>query len=665
MATSTTDIEAFADKIQLMGLIPGPQKPYIGFLSANGGLVTSLGDLINKIDDGTVTRNDYIDVLKDIGAVGTGAAALANLTSLVAINPLLLLGLGLGLAALDYADEHNYDTTEMYNDIKSKWDQVTDYLNSDTPPEDSDLTYDPKKFDPNTPAPDLDRDGIPDWLDQDMDNDGIPDSQDSDRDNDGIPDDIDPDPFTPEPNPDDGHPFDPESFDPPRRSDPLVLDMNKDGLISTASLADSTAFFDLTGDGIKEKVGWVSASEGIVAFDKNGNGKIDGISEVFGTATTSGFAELRTLADSNYDGVIDRRDELYNQLKVWQDTNQDGISQTNELKTLSEAGVKSIQLDVIGTNINLNGNLLSEAGRYSDSTGTRSLAADVELTFDARITTVDTSLIPEYTVHPESASLPKLRGYGAVYNSEIAYNVNDNLRNLAISMSQDITSVAKNFDAFIAEWSGLNTLLQTVQSKYNLTTTPILSDMDKKVWIYEHFMGDARFSSGIESRINDTALIMKTGGSASVAAGRYTDANVNTAYNRVKERYEAIFALQALYPQIMNTMTYDVSIDEFVISDASAFTQSAAEYLNNPDNGIEAKLYLCDAMNTLETTFLDFNASTVSASITDPLMRELVNGIYAGTYKAHVYENGTYTSGSILADSKQYFKLNSTQRKAA
>lgn len=166
---------------------------------------------------------------------------------------------------------------------------------------------------------------------------------------------------------------------------------------------------------------------------------------------------------------------------------------------INEAGVK---------NINLNGNLLSEAGRYSDSTGTRSLAADVELTFDARITTVDTSLIPDYTVHADAATLPKLRGYGAVYNSEIAYNVNDNLRNLAITMSQDITSVAKNFDAFIAEWSGLNTLLQTVQEKYALTSAPILSEMDKKVWIYEHFMGDARFSSGIESRINATILVI-------------------------------------------------------------------------------------------------------------------------------------------------------------
>jgi len=258
-------------------------------------------------------------------------------------------------------------------------------------------------------------------------------------------------------NPKDGHPFAP--LPPLQRRDPLVLDMNKDGLISTVSLADSTAFFDLTGDGIKEKVGWVSASEGIVAFDKNGNGKIDGISEVFGTATTSGFYELRQLADSNYDGVIDRRDELYNQLKVWQDANQDGISQASELKTLAEAGVKNIQLDVIGTNINLNGNLLSEAGRYTDSAGDRELAADIELTFDARVTTIDTSTIPNYTEYPESKTLPNLRGFGVVMDTSIAYNLNDTLRAMGVEYARDITKVATQFDEFIAELAGLNTML--------------------------------------------------------------------------------------------------------------------------------------------------------------------------------------------------------------
>ncbi|PHM16873.1 MAG: hypothetical protein CJD30_09285 [Sulfuricurvum sp. PD_MW2] len=449
-------------------------------------------------------------------------------------------------------------------------------------------------------------------------------------------------------NPKDGHPFDPTSFDPPRR-DPLVLDLNHDGKISTVSLSDSNAYFDLTGDGIKEKVGWVQASEGIVVFDKNGNSKIDGISEVFGTATTSGFAELRALVDTNYDGVIDRRDELYSQLKVWQDTNGDGISQSNELKSLSQVGVKNIELNVIGTNINLNGNILSEAGRYGDSRGTRSLAADIELTFDSRITTVDTALIPDYTIHPEAEALPKLRGYGVVYNSEIAYNINPHLISIAQSLTSDLSTLAQGFDQYLAEYSGFNTMLRTVQEKYALSTTPILSDMDKKVWIYEHFMGVNRFSSAIESRILSTAEAMQTGAPANVVAGAYNTANVNAAYTKLHDRYEAMFALQSLYPQIMNTMTYNVGIDEFVISDTATFTQSITDYFNNPNNTIESKLYLADAMNTLETTFLHFTAAEVTAGITDPLIRELTSAIYTGTYKAHVYENGTYSSGNILA----------------
>ncbi|MDD5387636.1 MAG: hypothetical protein PHQ22_10625 [Sulfuricurvum sp.] len=450
------------------------------------------------------------------------------------------------------------------------------------------------------------------------------------------------------PNPKDGHPFAP--LPPLQRRDPLVLDMNKDGLISTVSLADSTAFFDLTGDGIKEKVGWVQASEGIVAFDKNGNGKIDGIGEVFGTATTSGFAELRTLADSNYDGVIDRRDELYNQLKVWQDANQDGISQASELKTLSQAGVNTIELNVFATNINLNGNLLTEAGRYGDTTGTRSLAADVELTFDSRITTVDTSLIPNYTVHADAASLPKLRGYGVVYNSEIAYNVNDTLRKLAITMSTDITAVANNFETFMAEWTGLNDLLRTAQTKYHLSTAPTLSAIDEKVWIYERFLGQKNFSNAIESSINSTAQGMTTGGSSVAATGlHYQVAAVEQSYNAIANRYRSYFTLQTFYPDVMANAAYDISIDEFVVSDPSAFAANVSAYMNSPTVALEKKLFLADAMNSIQGTFLAFDGASVSSSITDPLLRELVSSIYADTLKAYVYGNHNYTSGNILA----------------
>ena len=113
------------------------------------------------------------------------------------------------------------------------------------------------------------------------------------------------------------------------RRDPLTLDLNHNGTIDLVSLNNSTAFFDLDDDTLREKVGWIKPTDGLLVLDENNNGIVDNINELFGHSNedgtqTTGTQELAT-HDSNSDGKIDSSDSVFSQLKVWQDLDQDGF----------------------------------------------------------------------------------------------------------------------------------------------------------------------------------------------------------------------------------------------------------------------------------------------------------------------------------------------------
>lgn len=135
---------------------------------------------------------------------------------------------------------------------------------------------------------------------------------------------------------------------PPR--DPLVIDLGKPG-IELRSLTNGVNF-DLDNNGFAEKTAWIGNEDGFLALDRNGNGKIDNGGELFGdqvilkdgSKSASGFEALAEL-DENGDGLIDENDPQFAKLRVWIDVNHNGISESNELKTLSDVGVISISLD--------------------------------------------------------------------------------------------------------------------------------------------------------------------------------------------------------------------------------------------------------------------------------------------------------------------------------
>ena len=169
--------------------------------------------------------------------------------------------------------------------------------------------------------------------------------------------------------------------------DPLILDLDGDGIEATAIDRTAPTLFDHDADGVLTATGWIKADDGIVVLDLNGNGTIDNGRELFGDNTllpsgqtaANGF-EAIAQHDSNGDGKINALDAVYTQLRIWQDANQDGVSQAHELKTLGEAGIASINVVGQQTSINLgNGNTQPWSGSFTRTNGTTGDSGTPEL----------------------------------------------------------------------------------------------------------------------------------------------------------------------------------------------------------------------------------------------------------------------------------------------
>lgn len=136
----------------------------------------------------------------------------------------------------------------------------------------------------------------------------------------------------------------------PAPRDPLVLDLGESGIELTS--IENGVHFDLDNNGFAELTAWIGTEDGFLAIDRNGNGVIDNGGELFGdqvvlkdgTISTSGFEALADF-NENGDDVIDKNDRDFLNLRVWVDKNHNGISESNELKSLSELDIVSINLN--------------------------------------------------------------------------------------------------------------------------------------------------------------------------------------------------------------------------------------------------------------------------------------------------------------------------------
>ncbi|WP_248167489.1 calcium-binding protein [Ralstonia pseudosolanacearum] len=273
-----------------------------------------------------------------------------------------------------------------------------------------------------------------------------------------------------------------------RYVDPLILDLDGDGLEITALAAG--VLFDANGDGIKTGSAWAGADDGLLVWDRNGNGQIDSGLELFGDETIlasgekakHGFAALSELDTGSIvggvtigagDGIFDANDAQYANLRIWRDLNQDGISQANELQTLAEAGVTSIKLASDRANTNYGDAILAQSSTFTRSDGSTGQAGSFIL--------AQNNFVREFTpiaVSDAAKALPNFVGSGWVRDLQEAATLDPELIAL-FNQAKDAPTRAGYKDAvadLLHEWGNASDYASASKQALNAGYGLILSD---------------------------------------------------------------------------------------------------------------------------------------------------------------------------------------------
>ncbi|RSB75801.1 hypothetical protein EFD55_18440 [Rhizobium pisi] len=137
---------------------------------------------------------------------------------------------------------------------------------------------------------------------------------------------------------------------------PILLDLNGDNHVDLRPLDSlgSSVGFDWDGDGLADETAWVGPQDGFLAIDlgaggtAGADGHIDQARELafslWNDGATTDLDGLRLAFDTNHDNVLDLNDDRWSEFRVWRDLNQNGVSDAGELQTMTDAGIRLINL---------------------------------------------------------------------------------------------------------------------------------------------------------------------------------------------------------------------------------------------------------------------------------------------------------------------------------
>ena len=165
----------------------------------------------------------------------------------------------------------------------------------------------------------------------------------------------------------------------------------------------------------------------------------------------NGFEALKDY-DTNGDLIIDYRDDKFSELRVWQDLNSDGISQSNELKTLKEVGISRLNLSHDKTYKDLGDkNSITHIGSFLRNDGTTSSMVDVNFSVSSNKSKV---LVDKKYIKNHETGL-NIGGAGRVVDLAVSANMSDTLSKILKNYKQAQTKEEQLnlLDNLLFEWA--------------------------------------------------------------------------------------------------------------------------------------------------------------------------------------------------------------------
>ena len=381
-----------------------------------------------------------------------------------------------------------------------------------------------------------------------------------------------------------------------KRFDPIAIDLDGDG-IETISL-ENGVYFNHDNNMFSEKTGWVSADDGLLVRDINGDGFIDNGGELFGNNTllkngllaNNGFEALKDL-DDNKNGMLDSEDSVWQQLRVWQDKNGNGKVDNGELKTLVELKIKEISTGYTTSSaVDDNGNAHTQNSTITFADGTQGVSTDVW--FDVNL--ADTQYNGNYIPTEDINKLPYLEGSGNLYNLHAAMSVNEQLKDLVERFVADPIAEKKSnlIEDILFCWAGVSEI-----------TPSIYGDKidGRRVAFLEVVTGDVLISHNFDS--NPGVII-----------------SLEEEYQKFYDFTLASMMIQTAYQEAFNLITFEKNQGNLVLNTA-AFT----EYLKKQE--------VDDIFNFLDIgrTFVGFTAYMENADPNIQKINSYINSYVTGT----------------------------------